>query len=81
VVVVVMVVVGAELKNLNLTYFCHLTIVSFVQKLVSCFCIFYLFLSFIIPYLVGLCVFCIEFCTEYPYIMSIYVMEFHLCRT
>lgn len=44
----VVVVVAAELKNLNLTYFCHLhTTVSFVQKLVSCFCIFSLFLSFI----------------------------------
>ena len=42
------VMVTAELKNLNLIYFCHLhTTVSFLQKLVSCFCIFSLFLSFI----------------------------------
>jgi len=48
VVVVVVVIVAAELKNLNLTYFCHLhTTASFVLKLVSCFCIFSLFLSFI----------------------------------
>ena len=45
---VVVVIVAAELKNLNLTYFCHLhTTASFVLKLVSCFCIFSLFLSFI----------------------------------
>jgi hypothetical protein len=42
------VVVAAEFKNLNLTYFCHHhTTASFVQKLVSCFRIFFLFLSFI----------------------------------
>jgi hypothetical protein len=71
----VVVVVAAELTSLNLTYFCHLhTTVSFVQKLVSCFGIFfiylfiYLFIYFIFYF------FCFFPSFIIPYLVGLYVV-------